>query len=409
MLPLFGETFYLVNDIPPLYLLQKVWPFLLLPLGCLGYAMMRLPCRELYAVALAYIVPIPPLMAMLYLGSGYAEAMTTTFKIMPITFYFSLSYLLCFLRPTRDDLRSSMLILGYGTFIVMAVLWIVVPASAYQSYFGMQTIFIGNDDIRGDRINMPMLFGVLLQLFLARRFQVERRWRDLLLMAFFYWLMAIIYKERVPIIVSFLVIGIGFLEGFMRSRTLALALVASVGAAFAAIGSMLTSADAAVGGLGGSLMVRLMSIEIAWNYLRDHPLLWLFGSGGTSSYAKMTVGAFFHNNAFFLADIGWFGVIFEYGIIGAGLILAVHLASLHITRVRARADDPLSMALADYAFYLLPASLIYSLALLPGEAAMVTAIAVYWRRLDPSPRLGAVGGAEIQQHRSINRFKQYQN
>jgi hypothetical protein len=380
MLPLFGETFHLITDIPPFYALAKIWAFLLLPLACLGYARLRLPARDLFVVALAYVVPIPPLMAMLYFGSTYLEALTTIVKIVPITFYFSMSYVLFLLRPSQAELRSAVLILGYATFILMAVLWVAMPASAYKSYYGIQTVFVGNDDVRGNRIMMPMLFGMLLQFHLARRIQIERRWRDILLLVLFYGLMVTIYKERVPIIFSLLVVGIGFLEAIMRSRALALLLTLCLGTFTAAIGSIATSVDAVVNGLGGSLMVRIMSDRLAWDYMRDHPLRWLFGSGGTTAYAEMTLSRLFRNNAFYLSDIGWLGVVFEYGVIGAGLIAAVHIAALRITRGRATPRDPFSMALADYAFYLLPASLIYSLALLPGEMAMVTAMAVYWRR-----------------------------
>lgn len=380
MLPFFGETFHLITDIPPFYALAKVWAFLLLPLACLGYARLRLPARDLFVVALAYVVPIPPLMAMFYFGNSYLEALTTIVKIVPITFYFSMSYVLFLLRPSRAELRSAALFLGYTTFILMAVLWVVVPASAYQSYYGLQTIFAGNDDIRGDRIMMPMLFGVLLQFYLARRIQIEWRWRDILLLVLFYGLMVTIYKERVPIIFSLLAVGIGFLEAIMRSRALALLLTLCLGTITAAIASMATSVDTVMNQLGGSLMVRIMSDRLAWEYMHDHPLHWLFGSGGTTAYAEMTLNRLFRNNAFYLSDIGWLGVVFEYGIIGAGLIAALHIAALSITSARATPRDPFSMALADYAFYLLPASLIYSLALLPGEMAMVTAIAVYWRR-----------------------------
>jgi hypothetical protein len=298
-----------------------------------------------------------------------------------------MSYALYLLKPSRDEVQNAVVYLGYATFILMVLFWIFVPKSYYQSYFGIQTIFVGGDDIRGDRIIMPMFFGQLLQYFLARRFQAEGRWRDLALVIAFYVAMSIIYKERVPIIFSMMVIMIGFLEHFMRSRLLALVLT-GCGAVIAAAGLvMFAQADAIIDKFGNSLMVRIQSGQIAWNFLRDHPARWLFGAGGTTAYAGATIGEFFRNPAFYLADLGWLGVVFEYGIIGSGLIIAVHVAGLRIARSRAR--DPFSKALADYALYLFPASLIYSLTLLPGEIATITAIAVYLSRMTRSgqPRL----------------------
>jgi hypothetical protein len=379
VLPLFGESFHLTTDIPPLYALAKMWAFLLLPLAVLGYARLRLPSRDLFVVALAYVVPIPPLMAMVYFGNTYLQSLTTIVKIVPITFYFSLSYVLYILKPTRDELQKTIIILGYTTFILMILFWIFVPKSSYQSYFGIQTIFVGGDDIRGDRIIMPMFFGVLLQLYLARRYQAEGRLRDLGLLFIFYVAMSIIYKERVPIIFSATVIGIGFIEHFMRSRAVALIFTGCAAIVAISLGVIFSSVDTVVDKFGGSLMVRIMTSRIAWDYLRDHPARWLFGAGGTTAYGGATIGEYFRNPSFYLADIGWLGVVFEYGLIGSGLILAVHIAGLRVSRARAR--DPFSKALADYAFYLFPASLIYSMALLPGEVATVTAMAVYFYRM----------------------------
>lgn len=377
VLPLFCGVFQLTADMPPIYALSKAWPFLLLPLALLGYLTVRQPARLLYVATLAYVIPIPPLMAMIHLGSSFPEALTTIVKIVPISNFFSLALLLSWLRPTPAELRQAVTWLGYATFIIMVVLWEVVPASAYRSEFGLPTIFIGNDDVRGDRIIMPMFFGLLLLFQLARRFSADHRARHLVLILVGYALLSTIYKERVPIVFSFAVICLGYLETVMRSKTLALVFAACAGLGLSVAALVIIGLDQVAERLGGSLAVRLMSIDIAWNFLRDEPLRWIFGAGSTTAYARVTVNILFRNPAFFLADIGWLGVVFEYGIIGGGLILAIHLAGVLITRNLARASDPVSDALADYALYLLPASLIYSTALLPGEIASVTAMAVY--------------------------------
>ncbi len=380
VLPMFGGVYQVVSDAGPLYPLSKAWPFLMLPLAVLGYLLVRLPARLLYVTTLAYVIPIPPLMAMIHLGSTFPEALTTIVKTMPISGFFSLSMILAWLRPTADEVRRAITWLGYATFVLMALLWEIVPSSAYRSEFGVATIFIGNDDVRGDRIIMPMYFGLLLLFQLARRFGQDHRARHLLLILVGYALLSTIYKERVPIIFSFTVICLGYLETVMRSRTTAFFLATAAGLAALIVGLSALGIDQAAERLGGSLAVRLMSIDIAWDFLRDNPLRWIFGAGATTAYASVTLNTLFRNPAFFLADIGWLGVVFEYGLIGALLILAIHVAGLIITTRVARPQDAVSQALRDYAIYLLPASLIYSTALLPGEIATATALAIYLRR-----------------------------
>jgi hypothetical protein len=384
VLPLFAGVYQQASDAGPLYDLSKAWPFLMLPLALLGYLLVRLPARLLYVATLAYVIPIPPLMAMIHLGSSFPEALTTIVKTMPISGFFALSMVLAWLRPTAGELHRVITWLGYGTFILMALLWELVPASVYRSEFGVASIFIGNDDVRGDRIIMPMFFGLLLLFQLARRFALDHRVRHLLLILAGYALLATIYKERVPIIFSFSVICLGYLETVMRSRAAALALAIAAGLAAGIASLVVVGIDQVADRLGGSLAIRLMSIDIAWNFLRDDPLRWIFGAGATTAFARVTLNALFRNPAFYLSDIGWLGVVFEYGLIGAILIAGIHVAGVLITTSVSRPRDTVSQSLRDYAIYLLPASLIYSTALLPGEIASITAMAVYLHKASSS-------------------------
>ncbi len=390
VLPMFSGVFQLVGDALPFYALSKVWPFLMLPLAVLGYFQLALPASTLFMVTLAFVISIPPLMATLHLDSTFDEALTTIVKIMPIGNYFSLSMLLFWLRPTPDDVRRAVTWLGYFSFGLLWFLWEVVPSSYYSSGEGLPTIFIGNDDVRGDRIIMSMYFGLLLLFQLSRRLALHGNFWDFVQIVAGYALMIVIYKERVPIIFSFCVILLGFVEALLRSRVIALGVALTGGMAALAVGLTIIGVGTVVDSLGGSLAVRLMSIDIAWDFLRDHPLRWLFGAGGTTAYAAVPVTVLFRNPAFFLADIGWLGVMFEYGIFGTGLIAAIHVAVLRISRARARSDAPFAQCLGDYALYLFPASLIYSLALLPGEVGTVAALAVYLHRASALP--GGVSG-----------------
>ena len=59
--------------------------------------------------------------------------MATTVKVWPFTYVFSLAAILAWARLDRATLRAQILGLGVGTFVLMGLLWITVPASAYAA------------------------------------------------------------------------------------------------------------------------------------------------------------------------------------------------------------------------------------------------------------------------------------
>jgi hypothetical protein len=119
----------------------------------------------------------------------------------------------------------------------------------------------------------------------------------------------------------------------------------------------------------------------------------LLGVGATTRFGNVTLAQLFGNRMFFLTDIGWLGVAFEYGIIGALLLLLVHLAGLHAVTRWSRPDDALSQALVDYVLYLIVVSAIYSVVFTPGELTTVVALGYYMDRVRVSHRADGVQSA----------------
>jgi hypothetical protein len=132
--------------------------------------------------------------------------------------------------------------------------------------------------------------------------------------------------------------------------------------------------------LGASLTVREVSVSTAWNYLSADPERWLLGVGGTSRIGDVTLAGLFNNPMFFLADIGWLGVLFEYGAVGVLLILLVYGAGLRSALGWGRSGDPMSQAFADYIVYLLASSVVYSAVFAPGELTTTMALSYYFSR-----------------------------
>ena len=112
ILPLFAQSFYYLLPVAPLYYLSKVWPVLMLPAAAWALTRLQLQSRTVYVIWLAYAIGLTPLISMMQLGAGFFDALTTTVKVWPFTYYFSLLGVLCWLRPTARQIERA--VLGHG-------------------------------------------------------------------------------------------------------------------------------------------------------------------------------------------------------------------------------------------------------------------------------------------------------
>lgn len=128
------------------------------------------------------------------------------------------------------------------------------------------------------------------------------------------------------------------------------------------------------------LDIRVETIKGATEFLGDDPLRWLLGVGTISPASSDSLQSYF-NHFFFLGDITWIGIIFEFGLVGAALILLLQLRGLAFYhRNLARLDSDFLLSLRDYVLFEVVISNLYPLTLSPGESMMICAIFVYvWR------------------------------
>jgi hypothetical protein len=213
-----------MTDIPPLYFLSKVWPYLMLPIA--GWALMRLdmPHKGLHIVVLCWLLVITPLMGILQLGNSFADAMATSVKVWSFTYIFAVAGVLVLLRSSFRMLRRVIIGLGVATFIIMAVLWIVVPESAYGGG-DLDTKLFMIDVERGFRIYMPMYFGVMLMLYLNRSAWMRFAWWKPIGVLIALALMLTIYKQRAAIASAVLALVLGGVLSMKRWRIAGLAVL----------------------------------------------------------------------------------------------------------------------------------------------------------------------------------------
>jgi hypothetical protein len=375
-LPMFAQCFQYMVDVLPLYFLSKAWPFLVLPLFVWGFARLRMPFKLLQLVTLVWIIGATPLIGIIQLGNDFAAALATTIKVWPFIFSFALAGLLALLRLPADSVRRIILILGTATYVIMLALWLIVPTSAYGGG-DMATKLFMYDPERGYHLYMPMFFGMLLVFYLNRSFWIRPGIWKLLAIVVCFTLQVTIYKERAAIGGGAVAVIVGAALSAGRWRPLALAMLALGGgiAAFYVISRFQSTVD--MRSLGGSLAVRELSVATAWSYVTADPWRWLVGVGATTRFGNITLAQIFDNRMFFLTDIGWLGVLFEYGAIGACLILLVHLAALRMAARFSRPHDALSQAFLDYVIYLIIVSSVYSVVFTPGELTTIMALSYY--------------------------------
>ncbi len=378
-LPFFGQVFHYVVDLPPTYYLSKAWPIVTLPLAIYALVTVRLPWAWLFGALIAYVLGLTPLLSMIYLGNGLLDALVTTAKSLPFLYYFAAAGLLALLRPSQWQVRRAIVVLGLGTFMLMGFLWLVVPASAYRIDAAESKLFLYETE-RGYRIFMPMFFGILTMFYLARRLIMRRDLLAGLGVLIGFALLILIFKQRTVILAVALTIGwIMFRcsRGWVRAFLLATGVTAAIAVGILVFGPLLARLESA---LGASLSIRQASIGLALDYIQGHPLVLMFGAGSITRLSQNTLSALLGYAHFYLADIGWLGIIFEYGLVGAGLILAVYIATLRQAAVTPARDEPLVQAMGDYVIYQLLTSAVQSLVFTPGEVALLMALLVYWPR-----------------------------
>ena len=371
--PLFCESFQYVVDCPPLYALTKAWPFLMLPVSVLAAATVRLAYKPLLLAAFAWSVGAAALVGVFQLGNSGIGAFAPTLKVWAILNGLSFVGVLAWLKPSPRQVERVIATLGAFTFAAMAIIWLVTPTSVYVGTIESTKVFL--HDERGYRLNAPMMFGVLA-IFLANRsfWSSPKLWKALSVAAAFA-LLVMIYKTRVLILGAAGVVVLGAALSAKRPP-LALALLGAIFLVGAVPLWGYLHSDALSKSLGGSLSIRQIEFGKAVDFLNAAPWRWVTGVGSATRVGDVTLAEIVGTNFFFPSDLGWLGVTFEYGLIGAGLFLALHLFALKLGWKAVIASGLAGAAVFDYALFLILVSPVTSVALAPGE--MASCLALGW-------------------------------
>lgn len=387
-LPIYMQVFQYLKDIRAVWAFAKISPLLLLPVTVFGLVFLKLPYRALWLLLMIYLLLVGPMLSMLYVDASFLEAAGSTVKIWAFAFYFTAGATFLMLRVSEEKLSRALMILAVANFATLWILWIVMPDSTYVTDITLTGMFLWDQE-RGPRIMLPLVFGLLGLVWMARSFSVRPSvWQPALIVLCF-TLMFVIYKQRTVIGFSLLMV-LWAATGEIRRR-LPLFFWAGCALAVAGVIALVPFLSELLGSsvrdsLGGSLTVREESGRLLTAFLEQRPERWLFGMGGTTEFNTIQLPDFFRKRDFFLADLGWLGTIGEYGLVGSVLIAACYACTLReAARAASLARTPFRLALQDLTMVLILVTAFYSVTYTPGQIATVMAIVIYLQSLPIPP------------------------
>jgi hypothetical protein len=375
-LPMFAQTFHYIKDLSFLWALSKAFPILSAPLA-LALLWRRLPRDALaWLLGLAWLVLVPSVTAIFAFEQSFFLGLTAQVKLLGMLHAASFLGLLLILRPSLAEISVAFGVWAAVMAFALIALWGLAPLSWYSTGYEFGDAPFLSIDHRGTRIRMPMVF-ILIGLFWAQRRLLERlSLRDIALVLGGLALAIFIVGTRAVIAATLATLALILISAAPRPMRIA-------GLALAAIGTIVFLLSPAAASLfDGSLAIgsdiRLTTARIAMEFLGNDPVRWMLGVGTLSPLDPAALARFF-NHFFFLSDVSWLGVVFEYGLVGASIVLALIARAWWLGQeVQSRIRSPFLAALQDYLVFVLLISPLYSvMTLQPGEVAVIAAIFTY--------------------------------
>lgn len=389
-IPLFGQFFHYMKDLPPLWALSKLWPLLSLPCALALVVRPRPACTRQILLCFLWLVLVSSIAAMFSFDQSFIMGLTAQIKLLPMLSFFGLLGLLAIVRPTCRDIMIAVLAWGAATIAITIMLGLFAPQTWYSTTYEIGDAPLLSNDGRGNRIRMPMIFALIFIFFAWRRGISGRDWRWIGAAVLGIVVAVALVKTRATVVA--LAAALALVSWSIASRRWRIVALAAAPVAILALFQIPYVASILDTSAQSGIDVRVTTINKAIDFLGDNPFAWLLGVGTISSVNPAGLIEYF-SHFFFLADISWLGIVFEFGLIGAALLLTLPLrAYVRLRRLNADGKDHFLGALRDYILFVVLISPLYPiLTLQPGEVTSILAITVYvgWlaEQRPPAPAL----------------------
>ena len=374
------QPFYYLIDFYRLYVVAKaIFPAFALAFGyvlMLAFLLTRsaYPYTTTIVGAFLYLVITAALASKWNFDQSLFYGLTAETKLIPLAFYFFALFLFRRFAVQISELDLVLALLAWSTVLIGAYLKFFVDPSSVANEHGILVLY---DEIRGYRYNLPLVFIELYALIAFRKAAETRSVIAGAQVAFFLIYLFWIAEQRTSVfgLVAVMLIATLTYGAIARTTIMLVCLLLA-----AALFHSLSTSYFAFATIAAALQFRLNTAATIVSFLGDDPARWLFGAGNLSPLAGTTLQDIYGQN-FWPADVGWVGVLFEFGILGVIVIVGMYVLLWRESERYATHTHPyLLLGLKDYVRKMILLSILIPVVpFLSGVFATLLALVVYYR------------------------------
>jgi hypothetical protein len=380
----FFQLFFNVKDFNVLYIFSKavmgafaVISFIIYLIKAAVYGISIK--HSSYLIFLFFVlISISTISSHIVFGQPLLEGIMAQVKLTGIFYYFLAFSLFAFLKPNIKDFEKTFVYLGLGTLIIYTLVNLFInPASVWTK----ESDIVIKDSLRGYRFRLKDVFIIIYLFYALGKFLAGRQKMIMATLIILILLYLVVYQEeRAELLSIVAVLGWRFIT--KSSAVVKSFFVILVSGVFILIvlypdkfSGLLSSVDTT------SLQTRANTFGITYRFISSGFTNFLFGAGNLNSLWKGGFESLYGEN-FFLSDIGWGGIVFEFGFLGAILCFIAYLKILKdVENTNKKYNSFLLSAFTDYILARLILSVISPhIPYFIGIYATLLAISVYLRK-----------------------------
>lgn len=312
--------------------------------------------------------------------------LTSQAKILPFFVYFFVLFVLDKSRPIGKDLYYGLFLSGFFLAVVYVFIANVINVAEYWT--PDSSIFV--NDAKGFRIRFPAVLCIIVFFLCAHQFKYKFKLKVAVVFCVIFYFLVFELKQRVELVAVFLAL----IYIYFESRYLIYLYLVGFCSLLLAYVFFLKDPellDFLQFSDDTSWLARERQLDYVFDVFRDYPLSFIFGVGKLSEVSEIGYEAYL-GYKFTTADLGWVGVLHEYGLLGVALLVYFIRSVYREIDLATKSDDYYyritAEALRSYLLMSIFLSVVATRFLyLSGVFVAIYAIAVYINNLN----LGARG------------------
>ncbi len=317
------QVFFNVKDFNILYIISKI---VFGVLSCFVFAIYfikvivtkQLPEYSWYLVFMFLIMMIlSATTSYIFFNQPFLMGILAQVKLTGLFYYFMMLAILRGFKVTIKELEATYLLTGLVFLFVYDAANIFLNPAKYWTK--ASTIVV--HDSKGYRFRLPDVFVSILTFYSFRKMLTNGKFVMIILFLLGYAYVLFFSHERAYLLCVTAVIAFTIFYRSNMGVKIALVLLGFVTLAWLATGGFELIADNVD---TASLQTRLVTSTIAYNFVSAEFNHFIFG-GGNINELWLNGFARLYGDSFYLSDIGWVGINYEFGFIGVLLCLSLYI------------------------------------------------------------------------------------